>query len=136
MATEKVTVELIDVDGSFARFLKAAPKEMRAALSEAVGKTTFALAQRMKAQAPIGPDAPHMREAIEAQMPKRNSLMGRAGVFDNDTEAHVALYNEYRPNVQPFMRPAARDEDSDFKVRATKALQQAERALSGGAGNL
>lgn len=129
-----IGVELVDVNGSWARFLKAAPKDVRSALSDAVAKTTFAVAQRMKAMAAVGPEAPHMRDAIEAQLPKRNGLSGKAGIFDNDTEAHVALYNEYRPNAQPFMRPAARDEDSDFKVRATKALQQAERSLSGGGG--
>jgi hypothetical protein len=126
------TVEIEDVGGSFARFIATAPKEVRARLSEAIATTTFIVSQRMKALAPVGPEAPHMRDAIEAQLPKRNGLSGRAGIFDNEEEASVALFNEYRPNEQWFMRPALLDSEDGFRARATRALQQVERNLSGG----
>lgn len=132
MAGRNIPVTIEDVNGSFARFIKQAPKAVRIELSDVVAKTTFAVWQRMKALAQVGPDAPHMRDALEAKLPQRNGLSGRAGVFDNDEQAHVALYNEYRPNRQPFMRPAALDEEPGFRARATRALQQVERNLSAG----
>jgi len=42
----------------------------------------------------------------------------------------VALYNEYKPNAQPFMRPAAYDEGADFGTRLTRALKGLEGRLS------
>jgi hypothetical protein len=130
MAKPGMTVTVEDVGGSFAAFKKNAPKEFKSAMSDPVSKTTFAVWQRMRAVAPVGPEAPHMRDALQAKLPKRDALSGFVGIFDNDEEAHVALFNEYRPNEQPFMRMSLYEEDALFKARATKALQQAERDLS------
>jgi hypothetical protein len=133
---QQIRVTIEDVNGSFARFIQRAPKEVRSVLSGAVSKTTFAVWQRMHARVSVGPDAPHIKDDLEAKLPKRDGLNGRVGIFDNDAQAHVALYNEYRPNRQPFMRVSALDEESNFRNRATAALQQVERNLSGGGGLL
>ncbi len=130
----KVTFEVRDLDGSFRRFIRTAPKEAKSAMSDAVSKTTFAVWQRMRARAPVGPDAPHMRDALDTKLPRRDALSGQAGIFDNDDQAHVALYNEYRPNRQPFMRQATVDESAMFFQRAIRALRQVESNLSTGGG--
>lgn len=120
---------LEDVGGSFAAFKRAAPKVFREAMIEAVKKTTFAVNQRLHATAPVGPDAPHIKDDMTMVM---RGLTGRAGIFDNDEQAHVALFNEYSPNHQPFMRAAADDEADEFLKRATRAMQQATMSLTSG----
>jgi hypothetical protein len=120
---------LEDVGGSFAAFKRNAPKVFRAALLEAVHKTTFAVEQRLHATAPVGPDAPHIRDEMTSQM---RGLTGRAGIFDNDEQAHVALFNEYSPNHQPFMRASADAEADEFLKRVTRALQLATMSLTSG----
>jgi hypothetical protein len=116
----KVTVE--DVGGSFARFVRTASKVVRAEAYQATAKSRDALADRMRERAAVGPEAPHMRDAIEV----RGTLVG---IFDPE-QAAVALYNEYSPNRQPFMVPSARDEDSSLVNRAKAALRVAEAKLS------
>ena len=125
----RTTIELIDVNGSFKRFVKQAPKVVRLELGEAVERTTFGIFGRMRATAPVGPDAPHMRDALDWEA---KGLRGQAGILADDDQAHIALYNEYNPNSQPFMIPAAESEETAFKLRATKALQTVERILSSG----
>lgn len=122
-------VAVVDVGGSFARFLKTAPETVREEMARAVKSTTAALARRMVAFAPVGPEssAPHIRDEMEAQS---KGLVGMAGIIDNDEQAHVALYNEFTPNRQPFMRPAAEATSGDLKQQITKALRAAEQRLS------
>lgn len=134
--------ELEDANGSFARFLRNAPKEFRQSINAAIKTTCFALERRMESAAPVGPDAPHIKEAVTHAV---RGLSGRVGYIDatapaapgsNASIADVALYNEYRPNKQPFMRPSAELEASDYVRRMKAAIGQAERSLSGGSGNL
>ncbi len=129
-----------DVGGSFARFLKMAPKIGRAYLHDAIEKTAFSLQHRMKSMAPYGPDAPHIREAITY---RRRGQRADVGLLDATQDAapgssaslgDVGLYNEYSPNRQPFMRPSAEQEDRPFIRRITDAVKQMERDLSGGGG--
>jgi hypothetical protein len=131
-----------DVGGSFKRFIDTAPKVVRLCIYDALDRTRFAMEQRMRATAPVGPDAPHIREHVTST---RRGLQAQVGFIeatqaagpDNDASiADVALYNEYRPNKQPFMRPAAEAEASDYVKRMKAALFQAERDLSGGGGVL
>jgi hypothetical protein len=128
--TSRIYIE--DVDGSFKRFIQKAPKEVRANLQDAVRKTAFGVGQRMRANAPVGPDAPHIRNDIDVQHGRGlSSKVGYFGGSDNSSDqAHIALYNEFKPNAQPFMRPAAEDEESSFRQLATAALKNAERSLS------
>lgn len=134
--------EIEDVNGSFARFLRDSPKVLRQCLYDAIDRTAFAMAQRMRATAPVGPDSPHIRNNVTW---KRRGLLGQVGFIDatepaapgsDASIADVALYNEYRPNKQPFMRPAAEAEANDYAKRMRAAIGQMERDLSGGGGLL
>jgi hypothetical protein len=142
----KIQIHVEDVGGSFKKFQERAPKEARALISDAVDKTAFAIMQTMKAQAPVGPDAPHIRDAITwkrrgTRGVGKGGVAAEIGILESDgggspsapgsstTLAEVALFNEYRPNAQPFMRPAAEAENSNFTKRITQAIQQLERAL-------
>lgn len=133
---ETFKTELVDVDGSLARLVRRLPGEAREAMRQVIKVTAFAVKQRMAASAPVGPDAPHIREAIEIQ---QRGLMARVGYLSNQpafagrqlpTQAAVALFNEYSPNKQPFMRPSAKAESSDYTRRAVDALNGIERTLA------
>lgn len=90
---------------------------------------------------PDSASAPHIRDDIEAAS---RGLVGRAGILDGDapamfgpsatTQGHVAVYNEYAPNQQPFMRPAAEAVTKDFVREIRDALQRVERSLGSGTG--
>ncbi len=129
MPTKMISATVVDVNGSFARFLREAPKVARKQLAAAVAKSTDRLAGRMIGFAPVGPDAPHIRDEIKVI---RRGLVGRAGIFDNDEQAHVALYNEYAPNLQPFMMPAALLEATAFTQTVKDALQMMASDLERG----
>jgi hypothetical protein len=125
--TEKITIAIEDVNGSFARLLKQAPKEARSFLSQAVATTTTAVAQRMRAHVPV--DEGDLKDAIDTRLPRGTRLVGEAGVWDQE-QGEVAIYNEYQPNKQAFMRPAAQDESDAFKQRAIRALKKLEAAFT------
>jgi hypothetical protein len=134
MAIRKYGATLEDADGSFGRFIANAPKECKELLKSAVQSTTFAVLQRMQATVPVGPDAPHIKEDLAYAV---RGLNGRAGILKGTGEgdsAHIALYNEYIPNKQPFMRPAAKAEEGAFVRRTLEALGQLERRLGSGTG--
>lgn len=131
-----VDVRAIDVDGSFARLVRQAPKAVREDLKHAIKVTAFAVARRMEASAPVGPDAPHIKDAVEVQ---QRGLMARVGYLTSHPATHgqelpsqamVALYNEYSPDKQPFMRPSAKAEAGDYLRRAVEALRGVERQLA------
>jgi hypothetical protein len=130
-----VRVYIEDVGGSFAKFIKNAPKEARVELAHAVKMTAFGVGQRMRANVDVGPRAPHLKDDVEVQHRGQN-LTARVGVFggggDANDQPHIALYEEYKPNAHPFMRPAADDEASEFRSRAIRAMRRAERNLSVG----
>jgi hypothetical protein len=142
MATPKVMVNVVDVNKSFARFIQYASRgEARKRLNAPVLLTADALAQRMKATAPVGPDDAHIRDAITFTQRGNSAAVGllaqdfggdSAGDGTGATMAEVALYNEYSPNKQPFMRAAAEADDGPFRRRIEDALQSIERALSSG----
>ena len=110
----RTVVGIEDVGGSFARFLKQAPKVARAEIAKAVAKTAEHLADEMFDNAPPRSDTPpHVKDAIDYES---RGLSGKAGVLagsepaggtDGTTQGMVALFNEYAPNKQPFMLPAA-----------------------------
>lgn len=132
--------DLVDVNGNYARMFTRVPREFRAELADAVKKTVFSLQRRMDARVPVGPDAPHIKDAIDSTS---RGVMGRAGILDGSAPskggsktsmAQVALHNEYAPNKQPFMGNSAAEESKDFGARAKRALQLAERSLTSGVG--
>jgi hypothetical protein len=121
----------------FDRFLRQAPSEFRTALSACVRKAAEDIADRMEAFAPVGPDAPHIKDEIKVRGARGKQLTARIGYFDQTpssergkaTQPMVALFNEYAPNDQAFMRPAANAEADTFAKRATDAIRAAERNL-------
>jgi hypothetical protein len=127
-----------DVGGSFRRFFTNAPKRARQLLTPAVLVTANKLAQRMEHGAPEGPDAPHIKRSVTF---KHRGLGAQVGYIAEDfgadqaadgsdaTIAEVALFNEYRPNNQPFMRPAAEAESSDFVKRISDVLSRIGSSL-------
>jgi hypothetical protein len=124
---------------------------MRECVYSALDTTKFSLQRRMSHLAPVGPDSPHLRETVST---KRRGLVAQVGYIDGQggeeeardlgdkwkgmtmTNAWVALFNEYNPNKQPFMRPAAEAEARDFVMRMRAAIGKADRDLSGGGGLL
>jgi hypothetical protein len=126
-----------DVGGSFARFLKQAPKVVKHHVIDAVELTAFSLGKRMEQDAPVGPDAPHIKDFVTW---KRRGMTAQVGYLDateaagpgnTATIAGVALMNEYAPNKQPFMRPAAERESPIFVKRMKNAIKDIEAALGG-----
>jgi hypothetical protein len=137
-ATEKVTVDLTDLNGSFKRFYTQAPKVVRAALRDAIAKAADRLSDEMYDGAPPRSDvAPHIKDAIGV---KQTGLVARVGILDGEapsgTEAtmgEVALYNEYGPNQDnTFMLPAAWATERPLEAFARKALAKVEAELSVG----
>jgi hypothetical protein len=133
----KVTIDIVDVGGSFARMCREAPKIARKELGVAVQKATINVSDEMYDRAPARSEAPpHIKDAIDW---KTSGLSGRAGILDGEapsgTDAsmgEVALYNEYSPNEQPFMLPAANASAKKFEAEARKALDRIESALGSG----
>jgi hypothetical protein len=121
----------------FDRFIRRAPAEFRTALSSCVRKAAEDVADRMEAFAPVGPDAPHIRDDIKVRGAKGKQLTARIGYFDRTpsggggdaTQPDVAMFNEYGKNNQAFMRPAANAEADNFAKRAIDAIRAAERSL-------
>lgn len=121
-----MSMALDDVGGSFAKFVKNAHKTLVKHVEPRVDKSARLMVEKMRAAAPVGPDAPHMRDAITYQ---RIGKMAEIGIFDPE-QAQVALYNEYTPNRQPFMRAAAEQSDGEFVRQVTDGIAQMERDLS------
>jgi hypothetical protein len=133
---------LEDVGGSFQRLLEMETRYARARLHDAVDRTAFALQQRMKANAPVGPEAPHIKDDVTYKTRGQAAQVGfidatePAAPGNPASQADVALYNEYNPNQQPFMMPAAETEARDFMKRIEDAISLIEKDLSGGGGLL
>lgn len=118
---------LEDVDGSFARFLRELPGDARVHLSHAIRITTYAIAGRMRETVKrIAYLTGDMHNKIENRPPKQTALVGRAGIWDT-VEAEIALYNEYTPNRQPFMRPSVDDEQRQYVKRVQAAMRLTDR---------
>jgi len=132
---DRIDVTLVDVRGSFRRLLDEAPKKARQYLGTAIFMTASGVKRDMEAGAPVGPDGSgltpdtHVKTEIEWKgNPK--ALSQRVGVFEPG-DATVALFNEYSPDHQPFMVPAAKNNSDRLLKEATIALQKVERYLSG-----
>lgn len=134
----KKTVYIEDVGGRFKALFTQGPKVFRQNLGGAIKLSAFGLGQRMKAKAPRSEAqyAPHIQDEIEVAA---RGLSARVGILDQGPtgmEADIAVYNEYAPNKQPFMRPSAEAHESEFVRDITRALKVAERQLGGFGGGL
>ncbi len=134
----KTAVTLEDVGGSFQRFVTEAPKLCRKLLGVAVFLTARRVLGTMEATAPQGPDGQgatpdeHIRLDLEETWSASRPLSARVGIFKNEAQAHVALYNEYDPNQQPFMQSSLLSQESSFHAEATAALQRIEKQFAAG----
>jgi hypothetical protein len=135
-------VGIEDVGGRLERLFRDGPQVFKEELQHQVRISAVSLGQRMRALAPKGDLAPHIKDDVETSKASigKKTVSARVGFItpkradsrSDTTQAEVALYNEFQPNVQPFMRPAAEAEASEFRQRIIKALQSAERNLSVG----
>jgi hypothetical protein len=135
-STARITVEIEDVKGSFRRLIDDAPKRVRKYMATAVFQTSMAVLREMEARAAMGPEGEGLTpdEHIKLDLTHQGrvtAMSQRVGIFDNAGQAAVALFNEYSPDHQPFMKPAAEAEAGPFLARAIEALQKVERELSG-----
>jgi hypothetical protein len=127
-------IEITDVNGSFARFTSQGGKMLRERLSHAIGLTAVALQARAEQEAPYGPEGEgadpsgHIRLELETRQ-RSGALFAEVGVYD-PLGAEVALFNEYTPDRQPFLRPAAQQVDRLFTQNSQEAIAQLERDLS------
>lgn len=140
MGRARVIVRIVDVDGSLAKFIRQAPTVVRNECMAPVRGTSRAILRRMETKVQVGPEAPHLRDDLSAEV---KGLGGRIGILEDvadkpaapgsdATQGEVALYNEYRPDRQPFMGNSARAEADSFQDGVAKALQRAARNLSSG----
>ncbi len=127
---EKIGVELVDVDGSFKRMVNEAPKLAKKLLGTAVFLTADRVLQDMEAHAPKGPDGEgltpdeHIADDLSHNWKSGRPLSAQVGILGtgDNPQAHVALWNEYSPDRQPFMGPAARVGSATLLKAATEAM--------------
>ena len=139
----RVTVEIEDVNGSFARLVKESPKIAKRYLSTAVFETAGAVQQGMEARMKLGPEGegatPYDHIKLDVEHRGRNgSLSARVGIFDDEAQVAVATYQEYGTKAgtprHPAMKESAQAESEPFKKRAMRALEQCARDLERGSG--
>lgn len=140
MARARVTVRIVDVDGSLRRFIKKFPELVRAEAAKEVSTTARSVLKRIETRIAVGPDAPHLRDDLSYEA---KGLLGRIGILEDAagkqaapgseaTQGEVMLYNEFRPNRQPVLGNSVRAEANEFGARIAKALQRAVSSVSGG----
>jgi hypothetical protein len=129
----KVKAELVDVHGSLRRLVIMGPKVFRGFIKPQIQVSAHAVAARARTLAPVGEAMPkgrrHIRDGIEVAV-HPVKLFADVGFFSNPDEAAVAIYNEYTPNRQPFLRPALEAEEREYHTRFVKALRAAAGELS------
>jgi hypothetical protein len=109
-----------EIVNTFTKFAEKAPGVLRAKAVEAAQKTTPRVLARMEATAP----------RLTGEMASKLTVDGGiVGIFDPE-QAAVALYNEYSPNHQPFMRAAAQASVGDLVEAVTAGMQDAEAELT------
>jgi hypothetical protein len=138
----KLGGKLVDVRGSFRSFIKNSPRVLNKHVRQAIQKASSAAADRMKANARIGPDAPHIKDDIEIVITK--GLSGKVGYLHpkpaggsdpNATQPEVALYQEYgtkQARGNQFMSRAAEGSQREFQAFLRSAIKDFERAMTVG----
>jgi hypothetical protein len=121
------SVSIEDVDKSFQRLYRQGPKIARQLLQPAIQVSAFALGRRMSANAPRSEPAfaPHIQDEIEVASKGLSARVGILSQGPTGEEADIALFNEYRPNRQPFMRPSAEQHEREH----ARLLERAIRGL-------
>jgi hypothetical protein len=137
---------VLEDDGSFKRFIRKAPGEARRAMLQAITATAGGVKTSVKSRAPVGPDAPHIKDDVDVRLGKESARTiwakvgylseKPAGGSDPDaTQPAVAFWQEYgrgsgKRRPTRFMLPAAEGETGAFLSRMIKALRDAERRLA------
>jgi hypothetical protein len=136
----------VEDDGSFKRFIRKAPGEARRAMLQAITSTAGGVKTGVKSRAPVGPDAPHIKDDVDVRIGKESARTiwakvgylseKPAGGTDPDaTQPAVAFWQEYgrgRGSKRPtrFMFPSAEGETGAYLSRMVRALRDAERRLA------
>lgn len=134
----KITAELEDVGNTFRTFVTEAPKLTRKLLGTAVFTTARRVLGSMESGAQQGPDGQgltpgeHIKFDLDENWSTRHPLYARVGILDDPEQALVALWNEYSPDEQPFMVPAALENESGFQSAAAAALRSLEKQFAQG----
>jgi hypothetical protein len=128
-------VQVIGLAGVIAA-LAATPKEARALLREAIGRTVRIVTQRTQQAAPRETGA--LREAIVGVAPKGRGLTGSVsilpGVFRGRVPSAYVLAIEFGAKGRPFIRSTAEAESGRFVSEVSKigpALEQTLSAIGG-----
>lgn len=114
-------VDVFDAGGRTKRWISRAHDVLR---KEVITRGTHPTAKSILGS--MQDRAPRLTGAMASKLTVDGGVVG---ILDDSEAASVALYNEFSPNHQPFMRPAARANESTLDQRATAALQSAERLV-------
>jgi hypothetical protein len=139
----RVAVDVVD-DGSFKRFIRNAPKEVRRGVIAAIAGTAAGVRSKVSSRAPVGPFAPHIQDDVEVRSSKDTAytLWAKVGYLskkpaggtDPDaTQPSVAFWQEYgtdHSGSTHFMFRSAEEETDDYRKRVISALKDAERRLA------
>lgn len=140
MGRARVSIRVVDVDRSLARFIRRFPGVVKGECATEVRQASRAVLQGMEGRVAVGPDAPHLKDDLSYEA---KGLVGRVGILEDAagkqaapgsdaTQGEVASFNEWSPDHQPFMGNSARAAANDFAAGVAKALQRAARSMSGG----
>lgn len=126
----KVTMRLEGFDATL-RALQRAPELVRVLASDAVAKSTFAVAQRARALVPV--DTGRLKDAIDSS----RTVTGLSGSVGVNKSAPVGYwrYVEFgtsRMSARPFFRPAAESERNPFIQRFRDIGSRLERDWTAG----
>jgi hypothetical protein len=113
---------------------------------EAITDTASGVKNRVQSRAPVGPDAPHIKDDVDVRLGKASARTiwakvgylseKPAGGSDPDaTQPAVAFWQDYgrgngKRRPTRFMFSSAEDETNDYRGRVIKALRDAERRLA------
>ncbi len=127
------TVTTIQGMDGLRRALKAVPEVASAHISDAIGLTTFAVAQRARSLVPVASGV--LKASIGTTKPSktRTGINGNVGL--TDARAYYWRFVEYGTKhmaARPFFRPAAESESDDFVQRLRAIGPKIEREMSGG----
>lgn len=123
----KVTIQL-DGMQALQRAITRAPDVVKAHAGDAVASTSFAVAQRAKALAPVATGT--LKGAITAQASK--GLTGGVTIGPQAFYWRFVEYGTQRTSARPFLRTAAEMESNAFIQRMRAIGPKLEKDFSGG----
>lgn len=124
MAITKVTMTLEGLD-ALKRAVVECPKEFRKDASDAVRKSTWSVADKMRRRVSVR--SGHLLGSIESRVPVTSGLIGRVEI---DGDAYYWRFLEYgtiNMTARPFARPAAEEESQHYIDRFITIARKLER---------